>query len=67
MSGASEQAPDIGDLVGPGSSDIGLAMIGALPRGYDLRNYQELSKKSAKYAKTRNRRAIRKLKRKLEK
>lgn len=67
MAPSSEAAPAIRDLVGPGSSDIGLAMLGALPRGYDLRNYQQLARKSAKYAQKRNRRSIRKLKRKLEK
>jgi hypothetical protein len=42
-----------------GGAALGLSLIGVNPRGYDLGNFQRLSKKRARYVQTTNRNAIR--------
>lgn len=60
MAPASDQAQT------SGGEALGLSLIGVNPRGYDLAGFQRLTKKRAKYVKTKNRNAILRTQRKFE-
>lgn len=59
-------ASDDAFTTGSGAGDVGLAMIGLNPRGYDLANYQNITAKRARYNMKKRRRDLMKLKRKFE-
>lgn len=62
MSPASEDSYTTGSAPG----DVGLSVIGLMPRSYDVRRYQQLREKRRRYNQTKRRRDLLKLKRKME-
>jgi hypothetical protein len=60
MAPASDQAQT------SGAEALGLSLLGVNPRGYDLAGFQRLSKKRAKYVRTKNRHSMMRTQRKFE-
>lgn len=53
-------SPASGDALTSGVEAIGRSVVGINPRGYDLKKYQQLTRKRAQYIKKKNKRSIRK-------